>query len=107
METITKIFGQVKPSATTLTDLCVIGAGKEGQGTVKICNQTTAAETVRVAHVPSGESIDPKHYVIYDLSIPANGGASDSFDLPAGATIKVYSAAGHISFTAEGMEVTT
>lgn len=101
-----KIFGQAKPAAATLVDLCTIGEGKEGQGLLKICNQAAITEKVRVAHVPAGETIDSKHYVLYDAEIPPNGRGDDSFDLPGSAKIKVYSLGGNVSFTAEGLEVT-
>jgi hypothetical protein len=104
---ISKIFGQAKPVAATLSDLCTIGAGKEGQGLLRICNQATTDEKVRVAHLPGGDIFDPKHYRLYDTTIPANGIIDDPFDLPAGAVIKVYSLGGNCSFTTQGLEVAT
>lgn len=106
MITTVKIFGQLKPAAATLTNLCTIAIDKEGQLMLTACNQSASEEKVRVAVVPSGETINPKHYVLYDTPIPANGIGDKPFDLPAGAIMKVYSLGGNVSFTAEGLEVT-
>lgn len=105
-DTKSTTFGTpVKPAATTLTDLCTIGNGKEGHGTVRACNQSATPDKVRIAHIPSGENLGAQHYVVYDMEVPGNGVLEDDFDLAAGALIKVYSTNGTTSFTAEGLEV--
>lgn len=106
MITNSKIFGQAKPAAATPATLCTIGVGKEGQGILTMCNQSSSIDQVRVAFVPSGGSLGVTHYVLYDTEIPARGVAEKSFDLAAGAIISVYSTFGNVSFCADGLEVT-
>jgi hypothetical protein len=104
-DTKSKIFGQAKPAAVTLTDLCTIAVNKEAHGTVRAANQSATADKVRIAHLPSGDTLADRHYVVYDVEVPGGGALDDDFDLDAGGVIKVYSTNGTTAFIAEGMEV--
>lgn len=106
MLTAIKIFGQARPAAATLSALCTIAAGKEGQLVLTACNQAATEEKLRVAVIPSGETLAARHYILYDTPLPANGVADKPLDLPAGAAVWVYSLGGNVSFTADGLEVT-
>lgn len=68
-----KVLGQVNPGAASLTDLYTVPAGKTAVGsTLSVCNLSAAAITYRLAVRPAGASIDPKHYLAYGVTLPAN-----------------------------------
>lgn len=69
-----KVLGQANPVTTgTLTALySVPGATQAFCSTLSICNQGAIATLVRVSIQPNGESIDNKHYIVYDHTIQAN-----------------------------------
>lgn len=103
-----KCFGQLKPSAQTLSTLATIAASKEVVlSTLCACNQGSSSDLVRVAIRPAGASIDPKHYLYYDFSLPGNSHLEITSGIALAATdvVSVYSYGGNVSFNAFGMEV--
>ena len=102
-----KVLGQVNPSATTLTTLYTVPSAKEAVvSSISVANLTSTAATFRLAVRPAGASIDPKHYIGYDITV----GASDSTIITVGLTLattdvlSVYASTANIAFQAFGDE---
>ena len=103
-----KILGSIYPSAVeTLDELYVVPASKETvASTIMMCNQGTAADTVRVAVNIAGAAAATKSYIFYDLVLPAK----ESFAATVGITlattdqIEAYSLLGTTSFNLFGNE---
>lgn len=103
-----KVLGQVNPSATTATTLYTVpSATSVVVSTLNICNQAASAATFRIAIRPAGETLDPKHYISYGTSVPAN----DSVTLTIGITlaetdvVTVYASTSTVSFNLFGSEI--
>ena len=107
MATTYAVLGQVVGTAA-LQSLYTAGASEQAViSTITIANRGTAAATYRLAVSPDGESIENKHYVAYDASIPAN----DTIALTLGITLdgndvlRCYSSTTDITFNAFGAEI--
>jgi hypothetical protein len=102
-----KVLGQSNPSATTATTLYTVPASTEAiVSTITIANQTTAG-TYRLAVRPDGESLAAKHYLAYDVAIPANSTHTYTMGvtLNAADVITVYASSASQSFNAFGSEI--
>ena len=69
-----KVLGQANPVTTgTLTSLYSVPAATHAFcSTLSICNQGAIATLVRVSVQPNGQSIESKHYIVYDHTIQPN-----------------------------------
>lgn len=102
-----KILGKVKPSAATNTTLYTAPALTQGQVNVFICNQTASSDTIRVAVINSGGTINTTDYLLYDITVTADTPISiDGICLNAGEFIQVYTTNARCSFVATGLEIT-
>ena len=107
MATTYKVLGQSNPSATTATALYTVPASTEAiVSTITIANQTTAG-TYRLAVRPDGETLAAKHYLAYDVAIPANSTHTYTMGvtLNAADVITVYASSASQSFNAFGSEI--
>lgn len=102
-------LGQQNPAATTLTTLYTVPAATEATvSSVVVCNRTGAPITFRVSLAVGGAADDPKQYLWYDVSCPAN----DTFigtigvTMAAGDVLRVYAGASGLTFQAFGVQVT-
>lgn len=108
MATTYKVLGQVNPSATTATTLYTVPASTETVvSTITVANQAATAGTYRLAVRPDGESLAAKHYLAYDVSIPANSTHTYTIGatLNAADVITVYASSTSQSFNAFGSEI--
>ena len=76
---------------------------------LSVCNRTSAADTIRVAVVPSGTAtsgaIADEYYIEYDFSLNANTSFERTgITLESGARLIVGSGNGSCSFVAYGLE---
>jgi hypothetical protein len=108
MPTTYKVLGQVEPTATTATTAYTVPSATQTViSTLNIVNISTNADTVRVAVRPDGAALEDKHYIIYNLVLPAYG----QYSLQAGITIDasdvitVYSTNGTSAFNLFGSEI--
>jgi hypothetical protein len=107
MATTYKVLGQSNPSATTATTLYTVPSATETViSTITVCNQTTAG-SYRIAIRPDGESLAAKHYIAYDVALPANANHSYTIGatLNAADVITVYASSASQSFNAFGSEI--
>lgn len=101
-----KSLGQDNPGAV-LTDLYTVPSSTEAVGTLFIGNRESAANTVRVALSVAGASIADDHYLLYDVSIPANDTAIiNGIVLAATDVLRVYASDANVSFNFVGIEIT-
>jgi hypothetical protein len=108
MPTTYKVLGQSEPIALTATTLYTVPAATQAiVSTINIANLSQNADPVRVAVRPAGEALEDKHYIIYDLVLPAKS----QYTLQAGITlnttdvITIYSGIGTSAFSAFGSEI--
>jgi hypothetical protein len=105
-----KVLGQSAPTAATPTTAYTVPAGTGNYAVVSTINITNTASSftdeIRIAVVPSGESLSAQHYVVYNVGVLV--GSSQSYTLGIGLqpgdTINVWSTAGTSSFSIFGME---
>lgn len=103
-----KVLGQVNPSATTATTLYTVPSSTEAVvSTITVANQSASSTTYRIAVRPDGETLDPKHYIVYDTSIAANDNHTYTIGLTVNSAdvITVYTASASLSFNAFGSEI--
>ena len=102
-----KVLGQLNPSATTLSTLYTVPASTSAVvSSITVANLSTAA-TYRIAVRPAGAAINNKHYIAYDIELPA--GAADTMTL--GITlattdvVSVYASSANLAFNIFGSEI--
>lgn len=108
MGNVYKILGQVAASGGADVDLYVVPSGASA-----VCSTLSScalgdASYLRVATIPSGETIDQKHYIMYDSYV----NQYDSLFLTLGVTLSsgdkmtVYaSGGGPVAFSLFGTEI--
>lgn len=104
-----KILGQVAISGGTSSDLYTVP-----QNATAVCSTLTscaiaATSYLRVAAVPSGQSIDQKHYIMFDNYVNQYDSLYSTLGLTlsSGDKIIVYaSGGGPVAFSLFGSEVT-
>ena len=104
-----KVLGQLNPSATTATTLYTVPAATSAVcSTITICNQAATAGSFRIAVRPAGATLDPKHYIAYDVVIPANDVITMTIGITLATTdvVTVYASSSTMSFNLFGSEIT-
>lgn len=100
---------QVQPVADTLTTLYTVPSSTQAIfSAINVCNTASADATFSIAFRPDGDSIDPKHYIIYNATIAGNdtyminqGMSMDETDV-----LSVIASSASVSFTGFYAEVT-
>jgi hypothetical protein len=108
MATQYKTLGQVNPPATTLTTLYTVPALTSAIiSTITVANLGAAA-TFRLAVRVGGAAINNKHYLAYDVSLPAGLAQTMTLGITLAATdvISVYASTANLAFNAFGSEIT-
>lgn len=103
-----KVLGQSNPSATTLTDVYTVGAGKQtAVSTIIVSNRSATATSFRIAVRPAGASISNEHYIFYDVAIAGNDSFAATLGISLATTdvISVYATLATLSFSVFGDEV--
>jgi hypothetical protein len=103
-----KVLGQQALESSTLTDLYIAPAATETViGTLVVANRSASTPaTYRIAITPNGETLANKHYLVYDVTVPAADSAILSLGLTVDATDKVlgFASTSDLSFTLFGVE---
>lgn len=96
-------------STSSETTLYTVGVGKQTVvSSISICNKNTSAATIRVSHIPAGQSVGNAYYILYDRVIdvkPANLSIQLGIAMAAGDILSVYSTVANVNFIAWGDEV--
>jgi hypothetical protein len=108
MATTYKILGQVNTAVDTLTTLYTVPVATSTIiSTLAVCNQANTASTYRIAIRPAGATIDLKHYINYNTTVPANDTVTIKIGITLAATdvISVSASSATVSFLAFGSEI--
>jgi hypothetical protein len=108
MATTYKVLGQSNPSATTQTTLYTVPASTSAiVSTLTVCNQAASAGTYRIAIQPAGAALTTKHYIAYNVTIPASASDTITLGITLATTdvISVYASSTSFSFSAFGSEI--
>jgi hypothetical protein len=108
MATTYKVLGQSNPSATTATTAYTVPSATQAVvSSITVCNQAATAATYRIAVRPAGETLAAKHYVAYDISLPANSSDTLTLGISLAATdvITIYASSANLSFNVFGTEI--
>ena len=106
------IKGSSKPSGGTPTyaTTALFTATATTTLILSVCNESAAADTVKIAVIPASESassgaIGAQHYIEFDFSLGANTAYERTgITMESGARLIVGSGAGSLSFVAYGLE---
>ena len=108
MATSYKVLAQSLPAANTLTTAYTVPSSTEAViSSIVVSNFGATSNTYRIAIRPNGAAIEQKHYIAYDLTIPA----LDSLIMTIGLTldaadvVSVESYSGLINFSIFGSEI--
>jgi hypothetical protein len=107
MATVTKVLGQARPGATTLTDLYTVpGATGTTVSSISVCNTAATATSFRVSIAPAGAVDATSQYLFYDVNISGNDTFVATVGLTLAATdvIRVYATLATLNFHAYGIE---
>ncbi len=101
------VAGQAAPVANTNTDLYTVPANKAFIASTLVCANRSATDmvSIRVAIVPSGETLSDKHFVEYDrlISERDNHRMTWGMALPTGSKVVVRSTTALSSFSLFGV----
>ena len=103
-----KVLGQAALSATTLTSIYTVPALTQAVvSTVTVVNRGGTTTTFRVSVAIAGAADDPRQYIYYDVSIPANEtfASTVGITLNSGDIVKGYAGNGNLSFNIFGVEI--
>lgn len=104
-----KVLGQVKPAATTLTDLYTVPASKQAWvSAIVATNESATPTSIRVSVAPAGAADATSQYLAYDLPIAGNQEivVAQGVGLATTDKIRVYNTLATVNFTATGGEIT-
>jgi hypothetical protein len=110
MATKYKVLGQSAPSAATLTTAYTVPAGTGNYAVVSTINVTNTGSSftdeIRIAVIPSGDSLSSKHYIVYNVGVLISSSQSYTLGigLQPGDVINVWSTLGTSSFSIFGTE---
>lgn len=108
MPTNYKVLGQSNPAATTATTLYTVPSGVQTViSTVNVSNLAATNATFRIAVRPNGETLAGKHYVAYDVALPASSSIPWTIGITVdeGDVITVYASNANVAFSAFGSEI--
>ena len=103
-----KVLGQSLHNANTFTDLYTVPAGNSAViSTLNICNTTLSNVTFRIAVRPANVTLAGKHYVAYDVAMPAQDAIALTIGMSLDATdvVTVFSFQGNVAFSLFGTEI--
>ncbi len=105
MATIRGILGQSAPSATTLTDIYTVDAGKNATGRVIVTNRASGAATFRIAIAIAGAADANEQYVAWDKGLAGfETGSTIAFFMNAADVLRVFASTENLSFTFTALE---
>lgn len=98
------ILGQKQPEAGLITDLFFVPPSSQVQCSIFVSNQLDNFETITIALVPYGSSLETFNYIACNTPLSPNACiAFAGIFLNSGDKVLVSSAGGYCSFTATGM----
>jgi hypothetical protein len=110
VQEVFKVLGQQSPSASTLTDLLLVGAGKSVViSTLTVCNRNASTVKFRLSVAIAGAVDAPAQYIFYDVAIVKGASFVATLGLTLAATDKVrcWADTTDVSFNLFGSEVSS
>jgi len=103
---MTPVTANVAPSATTDTEIYTVGADTVAKiEKVWVVERAGGTPTFRLALVPDGQTLNNKHYIVYDDGLAANETLEfGPFYLNAGDSLRAYASDANTTFIANGYE---
>ncbi len=108
MSVFRRSLGQVALTATTSTDVYVVGAGTiTVVSTIAVCNRGNTATTFRLSHAVAGAALATKQYFAYDVAIAANQTVAFTLGICMSATdvLRAFAGNGNLTVQAWGEEI--
>ena len=108
MPTTYKVLGQSKPTAATATGLYTVPSSTSAVvSTLSVANITGDNTNIRVAVRPAGATLEDKHYIVYNASVPGNSTVFFTIGMTLATTdvITIYDVNGKCSFNLFGSEI--
>jgi hypothetical protein len=107
MATAYKVLGQIEGQANNVNLYTVPTSTEAIISTIIVCNRSTNSASYRIMVRPNNETLTTKHYIAYDVAIPANDTTALTLGIAmdAGDKLDVYSSNTNISFSAFGTEI--
>jgi hypothetical protein len=103
-----RVLGQAAPANNVYADIYAVPAGNSAIiSTLNVCNLTTSNVTFRAAVRPANVALLPKHYIAYDIALPAQDaiGLTMGISLDATDVVTVFSFQGNVAFNLFGSEI--
>ena len=103
-----KVLGQANPAATTATTAYTVPSATETViSTITVANLGAAPATYRIAVRPNGDTLENKHYVVYDSGVAPQDTQTLTLGITLDATdvITVYSNTATMAFNIFGSEI--
>lgn len=108
MPNVARVLGQTVSTGSTVNLYTVPASTQTVVSTLTVANLTAAAGTFSVAVRVSGSTLENKHYIYRNVSLPANDTFAATFGITMAATDVVTVASSvSSSFNLFGQEVTT
>jgi hypothetical protein len=108
MANVAKVLGQTVSTGSTVNLYTVPALTQTVVSTLTVANLTAAAGTFSVAVRVSGSTLENKHYIYRNVSLPANDTFAATFGITMAATdIVTVASSVSSSFNLFGQEVTT
>lgn len=108
MATTYKVLGQVNPSAVTQTTVYTVPSATQAViSTIVVTNLGSTATSYRIAVQPAGASLVQKHYIAYDITVPALDSTALTIGMTLATTdiVSVWSYSGLVNFNIFGSEI--
>jgi hypothetical protein len=108
MATTYKVLGQIEPSAASATTAYTVPSATQAVvSTITACNQGTGSANIRIAVRPNGDTLEDKHYVVYDVTIAGYEtiGFTIGITVDAADVITVQASTETVSFNVFGTEI--
>lgn len=103
-----KVLGQINPTANVANTIYTVPNGYSAVvSTVTICNLSNSSGTFKLAVRPSGATLENKHYLAFDTTVPANDMVAMTLGITLANTdvLTCNASSNNISFSAFGSEI--
>ena len=108
MAEVRKVLGQAALSATILTDVYTVPAGKQAViSSIFVCNRSNSLTSFRISVAVLGAADDNKQYIYYDVIAPGGDtfATTTGITLNSGDVVRAYSPSSDLTVNLYGVEL--
>ena len=108
MATTYKVLGQSNPAATTATTAYTVPSSTEAVvSSITVANLGPTPATYRIAVRPNGETLENKHYLVYDSGVAPQSTDTLTLGITLDATdvVTVFASTATMAFNLFGSEI--